>query len=92
MLPAGETFRTPGQVARSINGDEFRLYELIWQRFMASQMTPAIFDTTTVDFLIDGREGHKSAGDPRQYLFRSTGSIVKLSRTARRTWVEIQPT
>ena len=41
IRPAGETFRTPGQVARSINGDEFRLYELIWQRTIASQMVDA---------------------------------------------------
>ncbi len=44
---------------------------------MASQMAPAVFDTTTVDFLIDGNEGKKSSAEPRQYLFRSTGSIVK---------------
>ena len=41
IRPAGETFRTPGQVARSIDGDEFRLYELIWQRTIASQMVDA---------------------------------------------------
>ena len=41
IRPAGETFRTPGQVAQSINGDEFRLYELIWQRTIASQMVDA---------------------------------------------------
>ncbi len=41
IRPAGESFRTPGQVARSINGDEFRLYELIWQRTIASQMVDA---------------------------------------------------
>jgi len=41
IRPAGESFRTPGQVARSLSGDEFRLYELIWQRTIASQMVDA---------------------------------------------------
>ena len=42
IRPAGETFRTPGAGARtSVDGDEFRLYELIWQRTVASQMADA---------------------------------------------------
>ena len=41
IRPAGETFRTPGQVAREVDGDDFRLYELIWQRTVASQMADA---------------------------------------------------
>jgi len=41
IRPAGESFRTPGQVARSLAGDEYRLYELIWQRTIASQMVDA---------------------------------------------------
>ncbi len=42
-----------------------KLYELIWRRFLASQMAPAVFDTTTIDF------------DLGRYLFRATGSILK---------------
>ncbi|TKV58460.1 type I DNA topoisomerase [Nakamurella flava] len=41
IRPAGDDFRTPGQVARELSGDEFRLYELIWQRTIASQMVDA---------------------------------------------------
>ena len=41
IRPSGETFRTPGQVAREVDGDDFRLYELIWQRTVASQMADA---------------------------------------------------
>ena len=41
IRPAGETFRTPGQIAREVDGDDFRLYELIWQRTVASQMADA---------------------------------------------------
>ncbi len=41
IRPAGEQFRTPGQVAGQMGADEFRLYELIWQRTIASQMVDA---------------------------------------------------
>ncbi|MGH9088936.1 MAG: DNA topoisomerase, partial [Acidimicrobiales bacterium] len=41
IRPAGETFRTPEQAARGLNGDELRLYELIWKRTIASQMADA---------------------------------------------------
>jgi DNA topoisomerase-1 len=67
--------RRPDEVKRYLSADQFKLYQLIWQRFMASQMTPAVFDTTTVDFDIP------STTQPdigrRSYLFRATGSIVK---------------
>ncbi|HEY9515976.1 MAG TPA: type I DNA topoisomerase [Gemmatimonadaceae bacterium] len=57
--------RRPEHIKKYLSPDQFKLYELIWKRFMASQMAPAVFDTTTVDF------------DLGRYLFRSTGSIVK---------------
>jgi DNA topoisomerase-1 len=67
--------RRPDEIKKYLNADQFKLYQLIWQRFMASQMSPAVFDTTTVDFDIP------STTQPdigrRSYLFRATGSIVK---------------
>ena len=48
IRPAGDTFRTPGQVANQLNGDEFRLYELIWQRTLASQMSDAVGTTVSI--------------------------------------------
>src|SRR4051812_23418793 len=67
--------RRPELIKRHLTPDQFKLYQLIWQRFMASQMAPAVFDTTTVDFDIP------AATQPdigrRSYLFRATGSIVK---------------
>ncbi|GLZ52921.1 DNA topoisomerase 1 [Actinomycetospora sp. NBRC 106378] len=48
IRPAGDSFRTPGQVAGELGGDEFRLYELIWQRTIASQMRDARGTTMTV--------------------------------------------
>jgi DNA topoisomerase I len=61
--------RHPDRVQRYLTADQFRLYELIWKRFMASQMSSAVFDTTTVDFDIPAG-GHS-------YLFRATGSVIK---------------
>ncbi|HEU4641922.1 MAG TPA: type I DNA topoisomerase [Gemmatimonadaceae bacterium] len=57
--------RRPEHIKKFLSSDQFKLYELIWKRFMSSQMAPAVFDTTTVDF------------DLGRYLFRSTGSVVK---------------
>ena len=42
IRPAGDTFRTPGAVADELSTDEFRLYELVWQRTLASQMADAV--------------------------------------------------
>jgi DNA topoisomerase-1 len=68
--------RRPDQVQRYLSADQFKLYQLIWQRFMASQMSPAVFDTTTVDFQLETASS-TAAGVRRSYLFRSTGSVVK---------------
>ena len=57
--------RTPEDVRPYLEDDLFKLYQLIWQRFVASQMLPAIFDQTTIDI---------SAGD---YTFRATGTVQK---------------
>jgi DNA topoisomerase-1 len=75
--------RRPDAVKKFLSPDQFKLYQLIWQRFMASQMAPAIFDTTTVDFDMPA-SAPAAKGAPvvghigrRNYLFRATGSIVK---------------
>ncbi len=60
----------PSEASQYLEPDQAKLYELIWLRFVASQMSPAVYDTTTVDFMLPGASG-------RQFLFRSTGSIVK---------------
>ncbi|HKS82911.1 MAG TPA: type I DNA topoisomerase [Candidatus Acidoferrales bacterium] len=57
--------KTPEDVRKYLDDDVFKLYQLIWQRFVASQMMPAIFDQTTIDI---------AAGD---YTFRATGSVQK---------------
>jgi DNA topoisomerase-1 len=42
IRPAGDSFRTPGEVAKELSTEEFKLYELIWRRTIASQMTDAV--------------------------------------------------
>jgi DNA topoisomerase-1 len=56
---------SPESVRAHLTPDQFYLYRLIWTRFVASQMTPAVFDDTTVEI---------TAGD---YLFRAKGSVPK---------------
>ena len=56
--------RRPEQVQRFLEPDQYRLYQLIWQRFVASQMMPAVYDMTVVEF------------DLGRYLFRATGSVM----------------
>ena len=60
--------RSPDSLAGFLSKDELALYKLIWQRFVASQMMPALVDQTTIDI---------TAG-PR-YLFRATGSVIKFN-------------
>ena len=60
----------PTEAARYLESDQARLYELIWLRFVASQMSPAVYDTTTADFDLPGSDG-------RQYRYRASGSVVK---------------
>ena len=67
--------RRPDDIRRHLSPDQYKLYQLIWQRFMGSQMAPAVFDTTTVDFDIPAKEQPHIGR--RSYLFRSTGSIIK---------------
>jgi DNA topoisomerase-1 len=62
--------RTPESVEKFLAEDEMKLYRLIWMRFVASQMTPAVFDQTTIDVDAKGKDG-------AAYLFRATGSVPK---------------
>jgi DNA topoisomerase-1 len=61
--------RHPDQLKHYLKEDEFKVYKLIWQRFVASQINPAVFDQTTVD--IDAKNGNEV------FWFRVTGSVLK---------------
>ncbi len=63
--------RTPESIAKYLTDEQLKLYRLIWQRFVASQMTPAIFDITTANIAAKSRTTHKT------YDFRVSGSVVR---------------
>jgi len=63
-------FREPARVKQHLTSDQFRLYDLIWKRFVASQMAAARYEVTTVDVATKGAE---TKGD---YLFRANGSMI----------------
>ncbi|ADG90157.1 DNA topoisomerase 1 [Thermobispora bispora] len=69
IRPAGEEFRTPGETG--LTGDEFRLYELIWQRTVASQMKDAVGESVTVRV-----EGTSAGADPVTVEFTATGRTI----------------
>jgi DNA topoisomerase-1 len=68
--------RDPTSVKPFLTAQQFRLYQLIWQRFIASQMLPAILDQTGVD-VAAGRPEELARGGEPPFMFRATGSVVK---------------
>ena len=69
IRPAGETFRTPGELAPELSRDEFSLYDLIWKRTIASQMSDAKKMQMRVDFDVETKTGAAA-------IFRANGSVV----------------
>src|SRR6266699_5526208 len=61
---------TPELLEKFLAEDEMKVYKLIWNRFVACQMMPALFDQTTIDVGAKGRNGV-------DYTFRATGSVLK---------------
>ncbi len=61
---------TPEVVEKYLAEDEMKLYRLIWNRFVACQMMPALYDQTTIDVAAKGKNGV-------DYIFRATGSVLK---------------
>ncbi len=61
--------RLPDKVKEFLSKDQFKLYQLIWQRFVASQMEAAVYDTLTVEV--------SAAGQAHNYLLRASGSALK---------------
>jgi len=69
IRPSGDSFRTPAQVSGELRGDEFRLYELIWKRTVASQMADARGSTATI------RLG-AATNDGRDAVFGASGTVI----------------
>lgn len=59
---------SPEDVKESLTNDQYKIYKLIWQRFMASQMSPALYDTVAVDISVNNK-----------YKFKSSGSSLKFA-------------
>ena len=57
-------FRTPSEVKKFLEADQYKLYKLIWERFVASQMEAALLEQTSIDIGAD------------KYIFRATGTVV----------------
>jgi DNA topoisomerase I len=69
IRPAGDTFKTPGELAPELSRDEFALYDLIWKRTVASQMADAKKMQMRVDF-------DAKTSDKKDTIFRANGSVI----------------
>jgi DNA topoisomerase-1 len=69
IRPAGDTFKTPGELAPELSRDEFALYDLIWKRTVASQMADAKKMQMRVDF-------DATTADKKETIFRANGSVI----------------
>ncbi|MEM8924181.1 MAG: type I DNA topoisomerase [Actinomycetota bacterium] len=69
IRPAGDRFRTPEEVAGELNNQDRQVYELIWQRTVASQMTDATGETVTLRLSVEGRSGQNA-------LFSTSGTVI----------------
>ena len=80
IRPAGDRFRTPAQVAGELTAAELRVYELIWKRTVASQMTDATGETVTLKLSAATSEPVPDANGEaavRQALFSTSGTVIK---------------
>jgi DNA topoisomerase-1 len=69
-------YRSPKKMKQFLKRDQYRLYRLIWERFIASQMAPALYDTVSADIWAGAEELPLSK---RPYLFRATGSTLRFA-------------
>jgi len=66
--------REPKKIKKFLTKEQFKLYELVWNRFIACQMSDARIDQTTIDIIAGIKNGNELSED---YLFRTTGSVIK---------------
>jgi DNA topoisomerase I len=74
IRPAGESFKTPGELAPELSRDEFALYDLIWKRTVASQMADAKKMQMRVDF--DADINSSASQNWKKAIFRANGSVI----------------
>ncbi len=75
IRPAGESFRTPDEASRSLSGDEFRLYDLIWKRTVASQMADAT--GTSAQVRLVGTSAAVDGQPARETEFSASGKVIQ---------------
>lgn len=71
----------PDSIKKHLKDEQYKLYKLIWNRFVASQMTPAVYDRTTAEIQASST---RSDAYHREYLVRATGRVLKASG-----WLEV---
>lgn len=70
-------YREPEQVKPFLNPAQLKLYQLIWKRMVASQMSPTLYDTTSVEIQTNHVSYEQEAKQPQGYLLRAASSVVK---------------
>jgi DNA topoisomerase I len=70
---------TPESVRRHLKEEQFKLYKLIWDRFLASQMTPAVYDQTSIDVEGSATDSGKKGDRKVVYGLRGSGRVLKFS-------------
>jgi DNA topoisomerase-1 len=78
--------RQPDEIKQYLDQRQYKLYDLIWRRFIACQMSSAVLDATTIDIQANGslRQAQNKLDSP--YIFRATGSIIKFDG-----WLKVYP-
>lgn len=70
-------FRTPDKLKEFLKPQQYKLYKLIWERFVSSQMSSALLEVTTVDIRANGQNGNMEMAEARDYIFRAAGTIIQ---------------
>ncbi len=74
IRPAGETFRKPDELSKELSKDEYLIYEMIWQRTIASQMTDAIGETVSVK--LEGSVKSDKSDKENFLVFSLSGTVI----------------
>lgn len=70
-------YREPEQIKSFLNRDQLKLYQLIWKRMVASQMSPTLYGTTNVEIQTNHVSYEQEAKQPQGYLLKAASSVVK---------------
>jgi len=88
IRPAGETFRKPDELSKELSKDEYLIYEMIWQRTIASQMTDAIGETVSVKLEGSVKSDKSDKSDKENFLVFSLSGTVISHQGFRQVYIE----